>query len=187
MKNFIVVEGIDGSGKSTLCNFISKNFGYLKLKSPEGIFGLAGKNFNTNSVSIQERFSFYAGSNINSSMKISKLLSQGKKIVIDRYFYSTIVYHEVASPGVTQQVIPIFENLLQPDLIFYLNTNLQTIQNRLKNRKKTRNDKKYLTLENHSKIDIEYRKVLGSKFVEVNNDLELEVMQSFVTNIMNSK
>lgn len=181
---FIVVEGIDGAGKTTICDFISEMYGYHKMKSPEGVFEQMSSSVNTNYVSVSERFAFYSGSNINSSIKISSLLLQNKKVVIDRYYYSTIVYHEVSSPGISSLVPSVFSSLVKPDLILYLKSDLDIIINRLSSRKKTRNDKIYLTSENYLKIDKEYRKVFDSDYIEVDNNADLLTTKETIAKIL---
>ena len=83
MKPFIVLEGTDGSGKSSLCDWIEKTLNYKKYKSIGGPFADIKNRFDIDKVSIRERFSFLCGEAINNAFIIKEQLKQGNPIIFD--------------------------------------------------------------------------------------------------------
>lgn len=102
----IVIEGVDGSGKSTQIKllrdfFISRDFGCEYLHFPrtdEPYFGeliarfLRGEFGSLNDVDPYLVAMIYAGDRKDASTLINDWLSQGIYVLLDRYTYSNIAY-----------------------------------------------------------------------------------------------
>lgn len=103
---FIVIEGLDGAGKSTQVKLIRER---LKMQGIESeylhfprfdapIFGelvarfLRGELGELESVNPYLVALLYAGDRADASAKIKTWLSEGKYVIIDRYVYSNIAY-----------------------------------------------------------------------------------------------
>lgn len=103
---FIVIEGLDGAGKSTQVKLIRER---LKMQGIESeylhfprfdapIFGdliarfLRGELGELESVNPYLVALLYAGDRADASEKIKTWLSEGKYVIIDRYVYSNIAY-----------------------------------------------------------------------------------------------
>ncbi len=104
--NFIVIEGLDGAGKSTqiklLIEYFSDNghrpeylhfprtnspyFGYLIARFLRGEFG------SINDVDPYLVAMLYAGDRKDAAEMISQWLKLGKMVILDRYTYSNIAY-----------------------------------------------------------------------------------------------
>ena len=57
------------------------------------------------------------------SKYIEKAIVSGRKIVLDRYIYSILVYHFVDITKLSDYHIEIYRNLIQPQLFFLISTN----------------------------------------------------------------
>ncbi len=106
MGHFIVIEGLDGSGKSTqltlLQKYLSENnipYNYLHFPRLEtGIFGrliarfLRGEFGNVDEVDPYLVALLYAGDRKDASEQINTWLSEDNLVVLDRYMHSNIAY-----------------------------------------------------------------------------------------------
>ncbi len=131
---FVVIEGVDGSGKSTICEFLSNKYSLIKRKSIGGVFNTVKNYFDIDNVTITERFSFLCGEAINNSFLIKEFRKNNKNVIFDRYYYSTLVYCESLLPKVTRDLDFLFENLEQPDIVIFINVDYNNMIRRLNSR-----------------------------------------------------
>lgn len=150
--NFIVVEGLDYSGKTTICKFLEDKFRESNKKNnfykdivltrqPGGIKNniqireiLKNNRYN----SLSELFLFLAD-RAEHSIDITKLLINNNLVISDRYYFSTLAY-QGARTDLIEKIS--FEHLLQlnrlscnyiePFVLFYCDCDMSTIENRLK-------------------------------------------------------
>lgn len=177
---FIVIEGTDGSGKSTLCNWISETFGYRKYKSIGGAFAKVKDEFDIDKVSIKERFSFLCGEAINNAFIVKKELQNGNPIIFDRYYYSTLVYCESLDPKVSSEYKFLFDELPKPDLVLFVQTNFETMLNRINERGSlTLIEKKYSIEENFNVLISNYMRFIDTnkKIIDNNNSIDFAKKQ----------
>ncbi|MEG1553571.1 MAG: dTMP kinase [Rikenellaceae bacterium] len=103
---FIVIEGLDGAGKSTQLKMIIDHFNAIgveclnihfpRFETP--IYGeliakfLRGELGELNSVNPYLVALIYAGDRAEAAHKISEALLQGKAVILDRYIYSNIAF-----------------------------------------------------------------------------------------------
>lgn len=104
--SFIVIEGLDGSGKSTQLELLKKYFisnnkkiEYIHFPTNNSpIFGdlisrfLRGEFGNLNQVDPYLVALIFAGDRYNMSNQINDWLNEGKIVINDRYVYSNIAY-----------------------------------------------------------------------------------------------
>lgn len=185
MKPFIVLEGTDGSGKSSLCDWIEKTFNYKKYKSIGGPFADIKNRFDIDKVSIRERFSFLCGEAINNAFIIKEQLKQGNSVIFDRYYYSTLVYCESLEPGISSEFKFLFENLPKPDIVFFIQTDFETMLKRITNRGDlTLIEKKYSTKENFDILNKNYKKYIDTKMVIIDNNQSIEIAQEQIKTVL---
>ena len=116
-----------------------------------------------------ERLSFYLGSCLSASLEIEKELDSNRLIVLDRYFYSTIAYHQAKLGYIPKAINNILPFLQKPDLILYIKTNFQLTIERLNLRGLSMNDKLFLNEEHYDKIHLNYLNSFNVKYFIVDN------------------
>ena len=185
---FIVIEGPDGVGKTTLCEWISEEFGYKKHKCMGETFYEVSNHFEEGKVSASERFSFLCGEAINNSFIIKKELKNRNKIIFDRYYYSTLAYSEILENGITKDLLFLFNQLPQPNLVFLITADFKTMLKRIEERgdfEILRN--KFNKEENYHKLINNYMTFINDKSFIINNNGEIEVTKATIREIIKSK
>ena len=162
---YIVIEGIDGSGKSTQLELlknilIERNIPFYKniepSSNPIGRFIretiLSGK-YETNELVRQMLFltdrldNFY-----NGRFSLENLLKEGNLIISDRSFLSGIVYGGEDGEYIHHAL---FDYIILPDLIIYLDITPEEVMKRIDS---NRGDKEiYETLEQQIKFEERYK------------------------------
>ncbi|MBR5643981.1 MAG: dTMP kinase [Salinivirgaceae bacterium] len=140
---FIVIEGLDGAGKSTQLNMLrnllnSKNIPFEYLHFPrvdEGVFGnlvsmfLRGDLGANNQVNPYLVALIYAGDRNDAQQTIRGWIDSGKLVIIDRYIYSNLAFQgakiaDAAKKNELRQWIKNLEynyyGIPQPDLTLFL-------------------------------------------------------------------
>jgi len=163
---FIVVDGIDGSGKSIVVNKIieylnSKDkFEILKTKEPtDRSFGKKirqmlenEKNPNSNKEKILDLFIEDRKDHLDNIILpfLKKLDSKTKVVVSDRYYYSTIAFQK--SQGIDKNVlIEKNSNFKKPDLTLILDLDPEIALSRIEKRNSGEKEK-FETLEFLKKV-----------------------------------
>lgn len=158
MKNlFIVLERLDGSGKTTISKMLSSELNALWVKTPLGYYNQIRKLVDARA-DIIEHFLFYLAVVRYASEKIKKLLKQ-KIVICDRYLYSTIAYHRAL--GLRLDIDIRRMNLLIPDYAFFLEISAKTQLERLMSKKdtKTQADDWIIKQNIFQKLNQEFKKL----------------------------
>lgn len=96
--SFVVVEGLDGVGKSTLAAALAQALGAELLATPpEELRQVRGAVDASFARSALARQLFYAATVADASDRVRALLRRGRPVVLDRYLLSTLVYAELVS------------------------------------------------------------------------------------------
>lgn len=133
---FIVIEGLDGVGKSTIAKTLAEAIGAEVLSTP-------GKEFNNIREQLdsiykdnhQARQLFYMSTVVSISDQVRELISKGQNVIVDRYWLSTQVYHKWKSENNHFELIDVANKILIPDITLYLHLPLEQRKARLKERK----------------------------------------------------
>ena len=126
----IAIEGIDGSGKTTMVNRLKEHFTRLHYKvstfkePSEGKFGQKIKKLSVegreNTTPIAEMELFLLDRQENSEKNVKPALGKHELVIMDRYYYSSIAYQ--GSRGLDLRVIQ-RENekiAIRPDIVIIL-------------------------------------------------------------------
>lgn len=174
---FIVVEGLDGSGKSTISKSLAAKTESIYLTTPSKADKRERELYDSKGFSCLDRFLFYAGCTVKTSDQIKELIKCKKRVVLDRYFYSTLAYHLPFCKDINEDHINIFNTIIRPDLIIYVTADYEITVNRIKQRSLIENnDKLYLAQspENHSLIHSQYLKSFDVPYLHVCNNGTLD-------------
>ena len=196
---FITFEGIDGSGKTTqieLLNSFLKQSGFdvVLTREPGGTdIGDKIRKILLDSKNIQmsyraETLLFLASRAELVSKVIRPSLNQGKIVICDRFFDSTIAYQGIARQLGAEKILDMSlwatENII-PDLTFLLSIDVWECENRIKNGKKKKDRIEKEEIDFKSKIQEGYMQLAGKnkeRFVIVDGCLEIESVFAVVKN-----
>jgi len=141
MKNgkFIVIEGIDGCGGETQINLLKKYFGeesilFLSFPCYETKLGQIVDEFLHKRIIFEEKdveLLVYYADILQFKPAIIKALSEGKYVIADRYFTSTIAFQSLAGKSIRDilNLDDIFK-LPVPDACFLLDISAKESQRR---------------------------------------------------------
>lgn len=132
LKNFIVFEGLDGAGTTTQCKLLYENLKKLGKDvildaepTPSPIGKLIRNEYlsKKNSTTPWALALLYAADRENhvnnSKTGLKALIDNGKTIIADRYFYSSLAYQGVNLPDEKLRLINDFED---PEIVIYIDT-----------------------------------------------------------------
>ena len=114
---FIVVEGLDGAGKTTVARHLSNKIGGIYLYSISQLFEPIKIPIDREENSLL-RYLYYITSLVALQHDIENALRKGN-LILDRYIDSTLLYH--AAIGVDIDIVDRSKlNLREPDYIFVI-------------------------------------------------------------------
>ncbi|MCA9716701.1 MAG: AAA family ATPase [Myxococcales bacterium] len=131
---FIVIEGLDGCGKSTLTRLLAQRLHAEALATPLASFPAEARRAAERMCHDDPlaRMLFYASTVAAASTRTRELLASGQSVVMDRYWLSTLTYHRFM--GVTCELPELESALLPADLTVFLNVSTETRKSRLHER-----------------------------------------------------
>ena len=136
---FIVVEGLDGTGKTTFALSLAREMGATFLRTPPSELvrsrPLLDATLGNDPVS---RKLFYASCVAFVSANVRRLVEDGNDAVVDRYWLSTCVYASLGHVDVDLQQVEIV--LEEPDTTFFLDLSEEERRRRLWKRGRTAAD-----------------------------------------------
>lgn len=146
---FIVIEGLDGSGKSTVSKCLAKKLNAKWFTTPGTDFKTTRKHldavFKNNP---KARQLFYMATVLNVAVEAQRLIDSDQHVVVDRYWLSTQVYHCWMTKGQHYKLHEIESELLKPDLTVYLDLPMHERIKRINDRNNcTEEDSQTLTQE----------------------------------------
>ena len=165
LKNFIVFEGIDGSGTTTQIKLLAETNPdlYFQTAEPTALpTGLFLRKMLKGEFSVDEKtnaFLFAADrcEHIYGKEGIINQINNGKIVISDRYFFSSLAYQSISCgeefPAMVNSLFPL------PEYLFYFMIDAETALNRVNSRNGQREI--YEKLDLQKKIAAEYEKVIS--------------------------
>jgi len=142
---FIVVEGVDGSGKSTqirrLCEALAKNGQdpMATCEPTDGPVGVLIRKMLAGTLPVDQRTiaSLFAADRtdhlVNPETGIKKLTDEGRTVICDRYYFSSYAYHAQYMDWVIQ-VNSVNADILTPDATLFIDVDPETCLSRIQAR-----------------------------------------------------
>ncbi len=146
MKNlFITFEGVDGAGKTTLAEMVTRELKYKYLNAiPDLLNPILPEMSKTKSPLVT--FNFFSLCNSYRSFEIKELLLN-KGVIIDRYFFSTFSYHRLMLGDSVDEALKLYQktesNFLLPDIIIFVTASKEVIHQRISKRENGENKKQW--------------------------------------------
>lgn len=171
---FAVLEGLDGTGKSSVSVLVANEIGATHVATPMEPYASRRPKYKAESWNPLESFKFYLEAVTDASGKIQELCV-ARSVVCDRYTASTFSYHVGMGldPETAMKMIQ-EANLLQPTIGFQLDGTDTELTRRL-----TERGSKPLKPEWTAKIREAY-KVFGYTVIDTTNISKEEVAQEIV-------
>ena len=95
MAGFVVIEGIDGCGKSTVARALARRLGdraVLTREPTDSWIGKAVRKGEEGDVSPYLEALLFMADRAQHTVEIAELVRQGKLVICDRYYHSTVAY-----------------------------------------------------------------------------------------------
>ena len=129
---FLVLEGVEGSGKATIGKALSEKLSSEFFQTPAGFW--CKHRGMVEHCRLAFRFAFYLLAAFHTSFLISRMLKK-KPVVCDRYIHSTWAHHTVYGCRFLKHISPGMLPIKIPDRIYYLYASREVRENRISDRK----------------------------------------------------
>jgi dTMP kinase len=194
---FIVLEGIDGSGKTVQAHLLAENLikkekkVFLTKNPTESEIGKFIRSALQGKVEIPMiafQYLFSADRHIQ-HLEIIEHLKKGEIVISDRFFWSSVAYGIADKPGVdykntvvfeliAQSVLSMYSQFIVPDITFYLDVSVKTGLSRRHDSKKEK--ELYENAEKMKKIEKGYKWLLQEfpkEFTIIDGEKSIEDVQ----------
>lgn len=185
LKNFIVFEGLDGAGTSTQSRLLNEKIknSELTFEPTDNEIGKLIRRCLKKEVKLtRETLSYLFASDraehLYNNNGITQKCNEGKKIICDRYIFSSFAYQMLDVPF--ELILDLNKNFYLPEIVFFLNTTIDECQNRVVIRGE--NEELFegillqeKILENYKKTFSHYQKI-GLNIVELDGNLSKEAL-----------
>ena len=168
--NIIALEGIDGSGTTTQARMLCESEQYVytaehgERREEDSLIGrkvedmISSEGYSPQATAL----AFSADRMVHLEEKVIPLLKQGKNVVFDRYYHSSLVY-QPASGADFSWVKSINSMVLRPDFTFVLDVSAEVGMNRIEDRGKDENVFENMSIQKEASL--RYRQ-LGERLDE---------------------
>lgn len=137
---FLALEGGDGCGKTTLCSVLAERVGAIAYATPPKKYLQMRERVDKNA-SAEEHYQFYRNGIYDASDEIEAILQSGGRIVSDRYWLTTYIYHQAMGVSVSKND---FKSIVHPDLTVILALNHDVQMERMLHRGMSAGDRRFL-------------------------------------------
>lgn len=123
----VSIEGMLGSGKSTIAKFLAWKYNLVRLESPLGKHFAQQRAFDESCNDVVERAVFYAKANDEVSQVAGEYLEKGKNVILENYCIPALAMDGLDADK-RQALKGYFKTLLQPQMCFYIDIDYATMR-----------------------------------------------------------
>lgn len=187
---FIVFEGIDGTGKSTVARLVSERLResgkdcVLTMEPSDSWIGDAVRRANENGTDDLAEALLFMADRAEHTKQIEVMLSEGTWVVCDRYYASTLAYQTATLGARLDEPMQWLWNINQriiriPDVTYYFVLEVEKALDRMSDRP---GRSKFEKLDFLKQVDLNYQKVEATdpSFHRVDADRTLDDVLSYV-------
>ena len=187
---FIVFEGIDGTGKSTVARLVSEKLResgkdcVLTMEPSDSWIGDAVRRANENGTDDLAEALLFMADRAEHTKQIEAMLNEGTWVVCDRYYASTLAYQTATLGNRLEEPMQWLWNINQriiriPDVTYYFVLEVEKALDRMSDRP---GRSKFEKLDFLRQVDANYRKVeaMDDSFHRVDADRSLENVLTYV-------
>ena len=139
LKNFVVIEGLDGAGTSTQTKLLSEKIknSFFTFEPTDDKIGLMireclQKKIIFASKTIAHLFSADRSEHLYKKDGVVERCGNNQIVLCDRYLFSSLAYQSVDLPF--EYVLNLNKNFPLPELLFFIDTPVEVCQERIKTR-----------------------------------------------------
>ncbi len=123
----VVIEGIDGAGKTTASNHICKKYGYSSMTQPEDSWvGEAARRALNEDVEPPCDLFLHMAAHSNQQAKLSSEL-ESTNVVMDRYYHSRVAYQSIQSDFSPEEIQDLHKDwTIEPSIVLILDLPAET-------------------------------------------------------------
>jgi thymidylate kinase len=180
---FIVFEGIDGSGKSSVCKRLAKELENVVITA-EPTDSKIGMLIRTMDVSRETEALLFVADRADHTVQIKKWVDDGKIVICDRYYASTLAYQSAPlnGPALPMGWLEALNEkvIIEPDMTFLFDVKPEVGLTRVSSRGQTTKFEKQTYLENVRKNYLEIAKRKGFTIIDAErpaNDVFREILE----------
>jgi thymidylate kinase len=137
----IALEGLDGTGKSTIGQMAADKLGGVYYATPPALYKAARELVDTAATDI-DHYRFYVGAVRAASTELATL--EAPLVIIDRYWMTTIAYHRAV--GIDADLAD-FGAIVQPDFTIFFDASTDVLAERKNRRGWTAGDRRMVDRE----------------------------------------
>lgn len=166
MAGLVVLEGIDGCGKSTVAKAVARSLGdraFLTREPTDSWIGRAVKEGDGNEVSPYTDALLFMADRAQHTLEMADLIRKGKLVVCDRYYHSTVAYQTASlrRKGLGDNFAWLLDAntriSLRPDITFLLALPPEKMPERISNRSER---SRFERLDFLKEVDTNYRRLV---------------------------
>lgn len=155
----IVVEGLDGTGKTTASRALARHLGAAWMTTPGAELREVRDRFDAAfSQDPVARSLAYGASVLEVGTRAARLRDEGQTVVIDRYWPSTLAYAPPAARPALEAMEPC---VVRPDRVFFLDAADEVRRARMQARGMSEADRQTLDPAQVGRLRQQYRDALG--------------------------